>query len=72
MGDFAAEMGRRLDQAREALRVAGESGDDYGVVTHLAELEELLRVAGRHGLKADPSVMSAVRDAAHRRGEGEG
>jgi hypothetical protein len=72
VGDFAAEMGRRLDQACEALRVARESSDDYGIVTHLAELEELLRVAGRHGLKADPSIVSTVRDAARRRGEGEG
>lgn len=53
MGDFAAEMERRLGLAREAIREAGASGDDYGVATHHAELEELLRVAGRHGLPVD-------------------
>lgn len=72
MGDFAAEMGRRLGQARDAILVASESGDDYDIATHLAELEELLRVAGRHGLTPDPSVLSAARDAADRVGKGEG
>lgn len=53
MGDFAAEMERRLGLAREAMREAGASGDDHGVATHQAELEELLRVAGEHGLTVD-------------------
>jgi hypothetical protein len=54
MGDFAAEMERRLGLAREAIREAGACGDDYGVATHQAELEELVRVADRNGLKVNP------------------
>lgn len=49
VGDFAAEMERRLGLTREA----GACGDDDGVVTHQAELEDLLRVTGRHGLSVD-------------------
>jgi hypothetical protein len=54
VGDFAAEMERRLGLSREAIREAGACGDDYGVATHQEELEELLRVAGQHGLTVDP------------------
>jgi len=50
VGDFAAVMGRRVEHAREAIRVADESGDEYGLAVHLAELEDLLRVARQHGL----------------------
>lgn len=44
MGDFAAEMERRLGLTQEAIREAGACGDDYGVATHQAELEDLLSV----------------------------
>jgi hypothetical protein len=53
VGDFAAEMERRLGLTREAIQEAGACGDDYGVATHQAELEDLLRVADRNGLSAD-------------------
>lgn len=56
VGEFAAELRRRIDQAREAIRVAGERGDPHGLETHLAELEELVRVARRHGLTVDLTV----------------
>jgi hypothetical protein len=44
VGDFAAEMERRLGLAQEAIREVGACGDDYGVATHQAELEDLLSV----------------------------
>ena len=53
MGDFATEMERRLGLTQEAIREAGACGDDDGVATHQAELEDLLRVTGRHGLSVD-------------------
>lgn len=59
MDSFAAEMQRRLDQAREAVQVARESGDEYGAATHLAELELLVRMAREHGLEVAPSVPAA-------------
>lgn len=70
MGDFAAEVRSRLDRASEAVRVTGEAGDEYGVATHLAELEGLVRIAGQHGLPVDPSILSAIGDAADQPGGG--
>jgi hypothetical protein len=68
MGGFAAEMQRRLDRAREAVRVARESGDEYGAATHLAELELLVRMAREHGLEVAPSVLAAIDAAGQPRG----
>lgn len=69
MGDFAAEMRRRLQAAQEAARMAGESGDEYRAAAHLAELELLVRIAGQHGVGVDPSVLSAIAGAADQPGD---
>lgn len=70
VGDFAAEVRRRLDRASEAVRAAGEADDEYGVATHLAELEGLVRIADQHGLTVGPSILSAIGDAADQPREG--
>ncbi|MEV0403621.1 hypothetical protein [Actinoallomurus sp. NPDC050550] len=72
MGDFAAEMERRLGLASEAIGQANAAGDDHGVATHEAELEELLRVADRHGLRVRRPSLSAACDAADQPGEEKG
>ena len=70
MDDFAAEMRRRLQAAREAVRAAVESGDDDGAAVRLAGLELLVGMARQRGLDVDPSVLAAIGGAAGRPGEG--
>jgi hypothetical protein len=70
VGDFAAEMRRRLQAAREAVRVAAESGDQDQAAVRLAGLELLVRIARQHGIDADPPVPPVNGGAAGRPGEG--
>jgi hypothetical protein len=48
---FEASLRRRERGAREALRRAAEEGDEYAVVTHTGDLENLLRLARMHGVQ---------------------
>ncbi|MGP3958002.1 hypothetical protein ACTWPT_18515 [Nonomuraea sp. 3N208] len=48
VGDFAGTMRSRVREAREALRVARESGDQHGMQVHAEDLEGLLRLAAEH------------------------
>jgi hypothetical protein len=70
VGDFAAEMRRRLQAAREAIRMAAESGDEDRAAVHLAELELLVGMARQRGVDVDPSVLPAIGGTAGRPGEG--
>jgi cell division ATPase FtsA len=50
---FEASLGRRAREADEALRRARAEGDEHAVVTHTGDLENLLRLARRHGIEVD-------------------
>ncbi len=54
VGDFAGGVRHRVREAREALRVATESGDEHGMQVYAADLAEMLRLASEHGIAVDP------------------
>jgi hypothetical protein len=51
MTEFHSEITRRAHHAVSSLHQAQESGDDYLVAIHQAELEGLARLAAEHGLR---------------------
>ncbi|WP_329311466.1 hypothetical protein [Streptomyces sp. NBC_01262] len=57
---FEASLGRRAREADEALRRAREEGDEHAVVTHTGDLENLLRLARRHGIEVDGVAAPGV------------
>jgi hypothetical protein len=54
MGDFEGGVRHRVRQARESLRAALASGDEYAAQVYTAELEEMLRLARGHGITIGP------------------
>lgn len=50
MTELSAQIRARVAEARSSLIAARQSGDDYLVGVHEAELENLSRVASEHGL----------------------
>lgn len=51
MTEFHAEITERVARAVQSLQAARESGDDYLASVQEAELENLARLAGEHGLR---------------------
>ncbi|KAA2258100.1 hypothetical protein F0L68_24300 [Solihabitans fulvus] len=50
MSEFAASLRDRIRQAREAVRLASEAGDEHGASAHGADLANLRRLASEHGV----------------------
>ncbi|SES40654.1 hypothetical protein [Lentzea albida] len=50
MGEFEDNLHRRLEQAERAVCLAVEQQDDYGAEVHRADLANLRRLAGEHGV----------------------
>lgn len=50
MNEFTAELRARLAEAREELRRARESGDEYGVQVASGRLDSLNRLMVEHGI----------------------
>jgi hypothetical protein len=50
MTEFHAQLRARVLEAVHDLSVAEESGDDYSVDVHRADLENIARIARDHGL----------------------
>ncbi|GHH62035.1 hypothetical protein GCM10017673_00360 [Streptosporangium violaceochromogenes] len=50
MSEFATELQARVDEVGAELRRAREACDDHGVSVMLARLENLTRIADRHGV----------------------
>jgi hypothetical protein len=48
VGDFAATLRRRIDDAGRAVQAAQEAGHPYEVELHSAMLADLLRTAREH------------------------
>lgn len=57
MEDFAGGVRRRVREAREALRAAAESGDDYAAQAYADDLAEMMRLAAEHGIAIDSSAQ---------------
>jgi hypothetical protein len=53
MSEFDAELRQRYRAARDALREARETGDEYAADIRAGELDSLRRVAGQHGIDLD-------------------
>ncbi|MBO3749348.1 hypothetical protein J5X84_24985 [Streptosporangiaceae bacterium NEAU-GS5] len=60
MVDFAEGVRRRVREARDALRLARESGDTYGAQAYAADLEEMLRLAEEHGVAIEHAADLAA------------
>lgn len=58
MSTFGLELGRRVVDARLALREAHDLGDDYLVTIRTGELDTLVRLASDNGVlvEAEPPV----------------
>ncbi|MEV6981927.1 hypothetical protein AB0M95_11800 [Sphaerisporangium sp. NPDC051017] len=54
MSAFEESLRQRLAAARRASAAAERDGDDFGVRTHAAEVEELERLAAAHGVVLAP------------------
>jgi len=50
MTEFHAELQARVHEAAQFLTAAQDSGDDYSVEVHRADLENIARIAREHGL----------------------
>lgn len=50
MGEFVAQLRRRIEQEQQALAAARAEGDDYAAAVHAGELEELCHLADSHGV----------------------
>jgi hypothetical protein len=50
MTEFHAQLRARALEAVSDLKAAQESGDDYSVDVHRADLENIARIAREHGL----------------------
>jgi hypothetical protein len=50
MTEFHAQLRARALQAVDDLTAAQESGDDYSVDVHRADLENIARIAREHGI----------------------
>jgi putative heme degradation protein len=48
--EFSTCRRERVAAARQALLRAGASGDDWAVQVRTADLEDVLRMAGEHGV----------------------
>ncbi|WP_329792154.1 hypothetical protein V1227_09605 [Lentzea sp. DG1S-22] len=53
MSEFEDSLLIRLEQAERAVRHAEEQQDDYGAEVHRADLANLRRLAGEHGVVVD-------------------
>lgn len=56
MSTFGLELGRRVVDARHALREAREDGDDYLVTIRAGELDTLVRLASDNGVAVEPEA----------------
>lgn len=50
MGEFVAEMTRRIAEAQASIRKARAEGDDFLVEARTAEIEDLRHLAARNGV----------------------
>lgn len=50
MGEFTTEIKKRLREAQTSLRDARAEGDDFLAEARIAEIEDLERLAARHGI----------------------
>ena len=50
MTEFHAQLRARVVEAVNDLTAAQESGDDYSVEVHRADLENIARIAREHGV----------------------
>jgi hypothetical protein len=50
MGEFVAEVMRRIAEAQASIRKARAEGDDFLVDARLAEIEDLRHLAARNGV----------------------
>jgi len=53
MSTFGLELGRRVIDARVALREAHDDGDDYLITIRTGELDTLVRLATDHGVPVE-------------------
>jgi hypothetical protein len=53
MSTFGLELGRRMVDARHALREARDDGDDYLVIIRTGELDTLVRLASDNGVPVE-------------------
>lgn len=64
--EFVAELRRGIDAAQRAVSVAEQAGHPHEAHLHRARLQDLLEVAGRHGVDTsswlDPGIRQALDD----------
>ena len=53
MGEFVAEITKRLREAHASLHAARAEGDDLLIEARIAEIEDLRRLADRHDVTLD-------------------
>lgn len=51
LGEFLSEIRVRIHETHMSLKAARAAGDDFLADTHASELEDLKRIAARHGLE---------------------
>ncbi|MGH3321688.1 MAG: hypothetical protein ACRDN9_16245 [Streptosporangiaceae bacterium] len=50
MGEFVAEITKRLREAHASLHVARDEGDEFLAEARIAEIEDLKKLAARNGV----------------------
>ncbi|MEY9211122.1 hypothetical protein ABH917_000568 [Thermobifida halotolerans] len=50
MGEFLAEIRVRINETYTSLQAAQAAGDEFLADAHASELEDLHRIAARHGI----------------------
>lgn len=64
MSEFAAELQARVDEVDAQLRLMRQSSDDHAVEALSGRLENLLRIAGQHGVDVRHAAGAPAEGAA--------
>ncbi|MBG0832486.1 hypothetical protein HS041_32800 [Planomonospora sp. ID67723] len=60
MGEFTAELLARIDEVEAELRLMRQADDDHAVEVLSGRLENLLRIAARHGVEVPQAEGAPV------------
>lgn len=61
--EFVAELRRGVDTAQQAASVAEQAGHPHEAYLHRTRVQDLLDVAGRHGVDTSSWLAPAIRQA---------